>query len=87
MRTDTRAQATGIANFLLSLLVGAIMAWILQAITNPVFAYADDNVTDAEAQVTQGWLEAVVGNFPVMVLIIAFVSLIALSVYQREVLR
>lgn len=82
-----RAQSTGIANFFLALLVGAIMMWIITAITTPLLARADkEGGNTAAAQATE-WFDIAIGVFPVLALFAGVFSLLALSVYLREILR
>lgn len=85
--TDERAQATGIANFFLALLVGAAVSWIQVSVTEPLFSMTSGAVNDPVAQQSTDWLQLIVTNWPVMALFWAFFSLLALSVFQREVLR
>lgn len=84
-----RAQATGIANFFLALLVGAVMTWITTEITNPLMDHAKETTaaSDTVGSTATGYISTYLTNVPVLFLFFALFSLLALSVFQREVLR
>lgn len=84
---DNRGSATGIARFFLALLVGAIVTWIVYEITNPLFSHVKDSGGDPVQQTATGYLEVFQANLPVIFLLFAFFSLLALAVFQREILR
>lgn len=84
---DNRAQSIGIAQFFLSLCVGAFVFWIVASITAPMFDYSYASTADPDALEATGWLETGVDYLPVIYLGIAFFGLIALSIFQREMLR
>ena len=84
---DERAQSIGIARFFLSLCVGAFVVWIVTSLTDPMFEYGYESTNDPDALAATGWLETGVGYLPVIFLGIAFFGLIALSIFQREMLR
>lgn len=84
----SRGQVTGaaaIANFALALVVGAIMTWITDAVVSPLLDL--EPATGYVATQSTDWLQIAVNNQPVMFLFYAFFSLIALAVFEREVLR
>lgn len=82
---DMRASATGISNFFLALLVGAIMSFLVSTIAEPLFDHVGDRTaaTDEVGPQATIWLETVVTHQPTLFLIIAFFSLLALAVFQR----
>lgn len=86
---DDRAQATGIANFFLALLVGAVMSWIITSITTPLFDHADETVaaSDQVGATATNYFKIFITNFPMLFLFFSVFSILALSVYQREFLR
>lgn len=84
MPRGERAQSVGIANFFLALLVGAILTWIITAVTDPLMASARDRATDSVANTALDWSATLFTNFPLMWLLTSFFSLVALSVFQRE---
>ena len=84
---DDRAQSIGIARFFLSLVVGAFVTWIVWEITSPLLDKADQTAEHPDAVEGVTWLSTAVDYLPIMFLGIAFFGLIALSVFQREMLR
>jgi len=84
LRDDTRAQSVGIAKFLLSLVVATILAWIVQRVANPILDGATGNTAKATQSIA--WMQSIVDNLFLVFLVIAVFGLVALSVYQREVL-
>jgi len=89
LSADHRGQATGIGNFILALAVGSVLTMILWTVTDPLFnnAAIQPAADDSVGATANGWFESFVSNFPVFVLFAAFFSLLALAVFQREVLR
>lgn len=85
--SDDRAQSIGIARLFLSLTVGAFVIGIVWQITTPLLDHARDSGSDEVA--TQGtmWMQAGIDHLPIIFLFIAVFGLVALSVFQREVLR
>lgn len=85
MRADTRGQAVGYSNFFLALLVGAVMYWVVDAVTSPLLATARDHGTGPVAEQSTGWITEFTNMLPVMWLFIAFFSLVVLSVFLRKI--
>lgn len=83
--SDTRAQAVGYGNFFLALLVGAVMVWIVTAITDPIMSTARDHGSDPVATQSTTWISDFLAMWPVMIVIIAFFSLIVLAVFLRQI--
>lgn len=84
MWRDTRAQSVGIARFLLSLVVAGILAFIASRVATPILDNTPSgNPTAAQAT---GWLQTGVDSLFIAFIVIAVFGLIALSVFQREVL-
>jgi len=86
---NDRAQAggIGIARVFFSLGVGAIVFWILNLVTDPLFARAD-TVNTAGSAGAQGtsYLREAVAFAPILFAFVTFFGLIAYSVFSREVL-
>lgn len=87
LHRDERGDATGIANFILALVVGAAVTWIVREISAPLLAKSANASNDQVATTTNGWLDTYIAQLPMLFLFLAFFSLIALAIYQREVLR
>jgi len=87
MMRGERAQAVGIFRLFLALGVGAVVYWILQLVTDPLFARASESAASnsAGAQGT-AYLQQGVQFFPLAAAMISFFGLIAYSVFTREVL-
>jgi hypothetical protein len=83
--TDNRASI-GIIRFFLSLIAGAVVVWIVWEVANPILDGARGATNNAEANQGTEWFQLLVDNLPITFLMIAFFGLIALAVFQREVL-
>jgi hypothetical protein len=81
-----RAQI-GLVRFFLSLGVGAIVVWIVTEIGSPILSGAENATTNGTANQATGWFQTGADYLPVIFLFIAFFGVIALAVFQREVLR
>jgi hypothetical protein len=84
---DTRAQSIGIARFVLSLVVGAVMFWIVSLVTDPLTSRAMDTTSNQSANTATGWFQTGVQNLPLIFALISFMGLIVYSVFVREVGR
>jgi len=83
---NDRAQgAIGITRFGLTLIVGAILAWIFAEVALPILSGAKETTNDAQANQATTWLQDFVGYYPFLVLMLAFLGLIVYAVYTREV--
>lgn len=82
-----RAQAIGILRMFLSLFVGAIVIWIVNLTTSPLFEVSEPRTDDQVSSQGADWLQQGLDYLPVLFLGIAFFGLIAYSVYRREVIR
>lgn len=87
LRNDTRGQSIGIARFFLSLIVAAIVGWIVELVATPVLQGTLDASNNAQANEATNWFLTGVDYLPIAFMIIAFFGLITLSIFQREVLR
>lgn len=86
MLRDTRAQSVGIARFLISLLGAGILAWIVSRIATPILDGTMEASSNPTANQATQWFQIGVDNLFLAFLVIAVFGLIALSVFQREVL-
>ena len=85
---DDRAQAIGIARLVLALAVGAVVYWIVDLVTDPLFSHVDGKTEPGSVGATgTSYLMEGVAYLPIAFLGISFFGLIAYSVYQREVIR
>jgi len=86
LRRDERGQSVGIAKFLLSLVVAGMLAWIVNRITKPILDGAEAEAATQTGARASAWFQTGVDSLFLAFLIIAVFGLIALSIYQREVL-
>lgn len=87
LRGDTRAQSIGISRFFLTLIVGAVLFWIASRITTPVLNDAMNATNNATANQGTEWFRTAINWIPILIVFLALFSIIALAVFQREVLR
>jgi len=84
---DDRGQSMGIARLFLSLLVGAVLFWIVKEVTTPLFAHIEGQTAQgSKAAEGTTYLQQGVDFLPIAFLLIAFFGLIAYSVFAREVI-
>lgn len=83
---DNRAQSIGLARFILSLIVGAPVVWIVWKITDPILTGARTATNNTKANQATTWLEQGVNYMPIWFLLVAFFGIIVLAIYQRELL-
>lgn len=86
MLGDTRAQSVGFVRLFASLLVALVLAWIVDTVTSPILTRAAAVGETPQATEATGWLQAGVGSLFLWFLIIAVFGIVALSVYQRQVI-
>lgn len=79
---DERAQSIGIARMFMSLGVAAVVFWIMDAATEPIFTMAGEASNSAKADAATGWFQWIVANSPIFFAIVTFFGLVTLSVYQ-----
>jgi len=84
---DTRGQSIGIARFILSLVVGAVMFWIVSLITDPLTTRAMDSTNNQTANTATGWFQTGISNLPLIFALISMMGLIVYAVFVREVGR
>jgi len=83
---DTRAQAIGLSRFFLALIVGAIMLVVIFRTTNPMLSRASNTTNNAQANAATDWMQAGINHLPVVILLLAFFSVVVYAVYAREIL-
>jgi hypothetical protein len=84
---DTRAQSIGISRFILSLVVGAFVYWIVSLITDPLTSRAANTTQNATANQATSWLSTGVQYLPLAFALISMMGLIVYAVFIREVGR
>jgi len=84
---DNRAQSIGISRFILSLVVGAFVTWIVWLVTDPILSYAGNTTSNSQANQATTWFQDLTGYLPIAFLLIGFFGVIVLAIFQREVLR
>lgn len=82
---DDRAQAIGIARFFLALAVGAVLYYVVDRVTNPVLDQSANATGNATANQATGWLRDSIGLMPTLILVLGFLGIVVLAIYQREV--
>jgi len=84
--TDTRGQSVGLARFILSLIAGVPIIWITAKVTDPILAGSRNATSSAKANDATNWLSQGVDWLPVWFLIVAFLGVVVLAIYQRQLL-
>jgi len=84
---DNRAQSIGIARYFLSFGVAAVVYWITDLVTSPMLRQSRNVTNNATANQATQWFSESVSAMPLAFALISFLGIIALSVFQREVLR
>lgn len=83
---DTRAQSIGLARFILSLIAGVPVIWIVWTITGKILPGARTATNDSQANQATTWIEQGVEFMPVWFLLVGFFGIIVLAIFQRELL-
>jgi len=83
---DNRAQSVGLSRFLLSLIGGAPVVWIVWEVTSRILPGAKDATNNAQANQATGWIQQAIDYMPVWFLLVAFFGVIVLAIFQRELL-
>lgn len=88
LRDDNRGQAIGIARLFLGLGVGAVMLFIIGAVTAPLFTHVKGQ-TDPGSMGATGtmYLQQGIEGLALAFLLISFFGIVAYAVFSREVLR
>lgn len=83
---DNRAQSIGIARFVLALVVGAVVYWIVDLTTDPILDGASNATTNNSANQATTWLSEWFGWMPIFLIVVSVMGLIVYSVFIRETL-
>jgi Na+-driven multidrug efflux pump len=84
---NDRAQSIGIIAFFLSLIVGAILIFIVNTVTEPVLSRSSNATTNATLSQGTQYLQTGVDVLPLAFLLIGFFGLLVIAIYQREIGR
>jgi len=84
---DNRAQSVGLAKFILSLIMAAPIVWIVWEVNGRILPGAKNATSNSTANQATSWLQQGTDWLPLAFLIISFLGLLLLSIYQRELLR
>jgi hypothetical protein len=87
MLQDNRAQSVGLSRFILSLIAGAPVVWIVWEVTSKILPGAKDATNNAKANEATTWIQQYIDYLPMVLLLTAFMGILVLAIYQREVLR
>jgi len=87
MLRDTRAQSVGLARFILSLIAGAPVVWIVWEVTSKILPGAKDATSNAKANEATTWIQQYIEYLPMVFILVAFMGVLVLAIYQRELLR
>jgi len=87
MLQDTRAQSVGLARFILSLIAGAPVIWIVWEVTSKILPGAKASTDHEKANQATTWIQQGIDYMPLWFLLTAFFGVIVLAIYQRELLR
>lgn len=84
---DDRGQATGLGNFVLAIVIGAIVTGIIQMLMTFLGPLMEAEANDPVARTAYGWSTTFLDNAAAIFLFTAVLSLLALSIYQRALFR
>jgi len=82
---NERAQSIGIAQFILTLVVGAVVIYLVTIVGETVLPGAQDATNNATANQATTWMQTVPDMLPIVILLIGFIGLIVLAVFRREI--
>lgn len=82
-----RAQSVGLARYILAFIAGVPVLWIVFKITTPILDGASTATNSSKANQATTWLEQGVNFMPVWFLLVGFIGLLTLAIFQRELLR
>ncbi|MDS0284760.1 hypothetical protein [Haloarcula onubensis] len=84
---DTRAQSIGLARFILSLIAAAPIVWIVWETTGRILPGAKNATNNSSANQATVWIQDGIDWLPLAFLLISFIGIVVLAIFQREVLR
>lgn len=82
---DNRALSIGIGRFILSLIAGVPVIWIVWKVTDPILEGSKQATNNATANQATDWFSQGINWMPIGFLLVAFFGIIVLAVYRREV--
>lgn len=82
---DDRGQSLGIAGLFGSLVVGAIVIWIVQLLGTPMLDRAANATADAQANAATGWFRTWIDWLPIVFLLVGMFGLIVYAIYLRGI--
>jgi len=84
---DQRAQSIGISRYVLALIVGAVLIWIVDLVTSPILNGAENSTNNAQANQATTWFGQLIDFLPVAFVLISTTGIIIYAVFIREVGR
>jgi len=85
MLQDTRAQSVGLARFILSLIAGAPVVWIVWEISGKILPGAKESTDHEKANQATTWIQQGIEYFPLWILIVSFFGIILVAIITRQV--
>jgi ABC-type arginine transport system permease subunit len=82
---NSRGQSVGIGQFLLTLVVGGVVIYLVTVMGKAILPGAQKATGNETANQATTWLQTVPDLLPIIILVIGFVSLIVLAIFQREI--
>jgi len=84
---NERAQSIGISRYILALVVGAVLIWIVKLVTDPILSGARASTNNTKANQATTWFGQLVDFLPVAFVLISTTGIIIYAVFIREVGR
>jgi len=85
---DTRGQgAIGVGRYLLGLVVGIIVIWVVNAIARPILTMAGEQGSGQTATQGTAYMTGAVDALPLVVLLVSLFGIIVYAVITRQVAR
>jgi hypothetical protein len=85
MLRNKRGQSIGISQLILSLVVGAIVIYLIQVMGDAILPGAQSATTNSTANQATGWLMQFQDMVAIVIMLISFFSIIVLAVYRSEI--
>ena len=80
MLQDNRAQSVGLARFILSLIAGAPVVWIVWEVTSKILPGAKESTDHAKANQATTWIQQYIDYLPMVLLLTAFFGVLILTI-------
>jgi len=81
---NTRAQSVGIGQFVLTLVVGGVVIYLVTVMGEAILPGAQTATGNETANQATTWLQTVPDLLPIIILMIGFLGLIVLAIFRRE---